>query len=113
LIPSMQRDITVEQVRGRCTDLPPARRRDLGRDVSEPRDAATLVAITDVGTRAAVVVTRRPSTMTYHRGAWASLVAAWIRPWTARSPTRQGARQARSSASLKPTWRFSGGWTAT
>jgi 8-oxo-dGTP pyrophosphatase MutT (NUDIX family) len=39
-------------------------------DVAEPRPAATLVPVVDARGEAAVVVTRRNSTMRYHRGDW-------------------------------------------
>jgi 8-oxo-dGTP pyrophosphatase MutT (NUDIX family) len=38
--------------------------------VSAPRHAGVLVPVVDVDGEAAVVCTRRPATMTYHRGDW-------------------------------------------
>src|SRR4051794_17233124 len=69
-LPVHLRSFTVEQVRHRCADLPLPGMRSLGVDVSEPRHAATLVPIVDLDGEAAVAVTRRAATMTFHRGDW-------------------------------------------
>jgi 8-oxo-dGTP pyrophosphatase MutT (NUDIX family) len=69
-LPAHRRTFTVEQVRRRCVDLPPPSQRTLGHDVSAPRDAGVLVPIVDLEGEAGVVCTRRPATMTFHRGDW-------------------------------------------
>jgi len=60
----------VEDVWQHCLRLPAPRLHSLGNEVVEPREAALLIPIIDLGGQAGVVVTRRPETMTYHRGDW-------------------------------------------
>jgi 8-oxo-dGTP pyrophosphatase MutT (NUDIX family) len=62
--------LTVDDVRRRCARFRAPQRRALGFDLPDARLAATLVLVVDAGGEAAVVVTQRASTMTYHRGDW-------------------------------------------
>jgi 8-oxo-dGTP pyrophosphatase MutT (NUDIX family) len=63
------RRFSVAMLRAACADLPaPGRRTHL--PVDDPKPAATLVPVVDVGGEAALVLTKRPSTMTHHRNDW-------------------------------------------
>jgi 8-oxo-dGTP pyrophosphatase MutT (NUDIX family) len=64
------RVFTVADVRRRCESLPIPGRRFLGFEPAEPRVAGTLLPVVEVDGEAALVLTRRPSTMTFHRGDW-------------------------------------------
>jgi 8-oxo-dGTP pyrophosphatase MutT (NUDIX family) len=60
---------TVDDVRRLCRHLPRPGHRVL-HEVDQPRLAATAVPVVEVEGEAAVVLTKRPATMTYHRGDW-------------------------------------------
>jgi 8-oxo-dGTP pyrophosphatase MutT (NUDIX family) len=63
------RHFTLDDVRVLCARLRAPRTNPV-HEVDEPRAAATLVPVVDAGGEAAVLLTRRPSTMRYHRGDW-------------------------------------------
>ncbi|MGE0879659.1 MAG: CoA pyrophosphatase [Acidimicrobiia bacterium] len=67
-----QRRVTVADVRECALRLPPAGVRPLRHDIplERVRTAATLVPIVDLDGEAAVVVTKRPATMKFHRDDW-------------------------------------------
>jgi len=60
---------SIDDVLNATRTLPPPERRTLTRHPS-PQPAATLVPVVDVGGEAAIVVTKRPTTMTFHRDEW-------------------------------------------
>jgi 8-oxo-dGTP pyrophosphatase MutT (NUDIX family) len=62
--------LSLDELRRRCARLGPSRRWTLHHDIAAPRHAATFVPIVDVDGDLAVVVTRRPSSMRYHRDDW-------------------------------------------
>ena len=60
---------TVDAIARLCRHLPAPGRRPL-HAIAEPKLAATAVPVVDLDGEAAVILTQRPSTMTYHRGDW-------------------------------------------
>ncbi len=62
--------LRVGELRRRCALLGPSRRWSLHHDIAAPRHAATFVPVVEVDGDLAVVVTRRPSSMRYHRDDW-------------------------------------------
>lgn len=63
------RKFSVQMLRDACGQLPaPGHRTHL--PVDDPKPAATVVPVVDVGGEAALVLTKRPATMTHHRNDW-------------------------------------------
>lgn len=65
-----QRRITVADVRARCADLPAPGHQSYHPGITTFRPAASLLPIVELDGEAAVILTKRPSTMTYHRDDW-------------------------------------------
>ncbi|MBW8826098.1 MAG: CoA pyrophosphatase [Acidobacteria bacterium] len=65
-----QRRLTVGEVRARCADLPAPGHQSYHSGVTASRPAASLLPIVEHDGEAAVILTKRPSTMTYHRDDW-------------------------------------------
>jgi 8-oxo-dGTP pyrophosphatase MutT (NUDIX family) len=66
----VERRYTLEAVRRAAPLFPEPAYRSLPYDDAGTRSAATVVPIVDLDGEAAIVVTRRPSTMEYHRDEW-------------------------------------------
>jgi 8-oxo-dGTP pyrophosphatase MutT (NUDIX family) len=62
--------MSLDEVERRCASFPAPRHRPIHVEIEDPRPAAVLVPIVDQDGEAAVVVTRRPASMTYHGGDW-------------------------------------------
>jgi 8-oxo-dGTP pyrophosphatase MutT (NUDIX family) len=65
-----RRSLTLQDVEARLRDLPPARLIASFTDVLEPKASAILVPVGAIDGEAAVVVTRRPDTMSHHGAMW-------------------------------------------
>ena len=69
LLEVADRRFSVDMVRDACAHLPAPGRR-MYPPVHEPKPAATLVPVVDIDGEAALVLTKRPTTMIHHRGDW-------------------------------------------
>jgi 8-oxo-dGTP pyrophosphatase MutT (NUDIX family) len=69
-LPPERRRLTVDDVRARCRLLPAPGHQTYHLGIEDTRPAASLLPVVDHGGEAAVVFTKRPETMLYHRGDW-------------------------------------------
>jgi len=65
-----RRRFGVDDLRRAARHLPPPRRWGWAEGVAQPRPAAAMVPVVDLDGEAAVVATKRPSSMAYHRDDW-------------------------------------------
>ena len=69
-LPPEQRRLSLAEVRRRCADLPAPGHQTYHPGITTTRPAASLLPIVERDGEAAVILTKRPSTMTYHRDDW-------------------------------------------
>src|SRR4051794_8065374 len=69
-LPPEQRRLTLADVRARCATLPSPGHKMIHPGITTWREAASLLPVIERNGEAAVILTKRPSTMTYHRDDW-------------------------------------------